>query len=107
MIDPEVPVGKAEIFPDASEGKWEPPDYTMKQIYDAIPPHCFRPNTFLSLGYVLRDFAFVLMLGLAATQIPASLSRICVTLLGSPMLSFKDRLHWSLGAGSRMRTWRS
>jgi fatty acid desaturase len=70
IIDLEVPTGKAGIVPEAPE-KWEPPDYTMKQIYDAIPSHCFQPNTLLSLGYVLRDFAFVLVLGLAATQIPS------------------------------------
>jgi len=44
-----------------------PPEYTMKDIYDAIPPHCFHPNTFLSLSYVLRDFTYVaVLMGLAA-----------------------------------------
>ena len=70
IMDSEVPTDKAEK-PPKDAGKWEPPDYTMKEIYDAIPPHCFRPNTLLSLGYVLRDFAFVATLALAATQIPS------------------------------------
>jgi hypothetical protein len=70
IMHSEVPADKAEETPKDA-GKWEPPDYTMKEIYDAIPPHCFRPNTLLSLGYVLRDFAFVATLALAATQIPS------------------------------------
>jgi fatty acid desaturase len=69
MMNSEVPADRAEKLPEDT-GKWEPPGYTMKEIYDAIPPHCFRPNTLLSLGYVLRDFAFVATLALAATQIP-------------------------------------
>jgi omega-6 fatty acid desaturase (delta-12 desaturase) len=70
MMNSEVPADRAEKIPEDT-GKWEPPGYTMKEIYDAIPPHCFRPNTLLSLGYVLRDFAFVATLALAATQIPS------------------------------------
>lgn len=47
-----------------------PPEYTMKEIYDAIPPHCLQPNTFLSLYYILRDYFFILILVSVATQIP-------------------------------------
>jgi fatty acid desaturase len=71
LIDAEVSADKVEKIPDAAADRWEPPDYTMKQIYDAIPPHCFEPHTLLSLGYMLRDFAIVVTLGLAATQIPS------------------------------------
>jgi omega-6 fatty acid desaturase (delta-12 desaturase) len=46
-----------------------PPEYTMKEIHDAIPAHCFRPNTLLSLGYVLRDFFFVACLATTAAYI--------------------------------------
>ncbi|RFU27521.1 hypothetical protein B7463_g8801, partial [Scytalidium lignicola] len=46
-----------------------PPEYSMKQIHDAIPPHCFKSNTLVSLGYVLRDCCFVFALMLGATQI--------------------------------------
>jgi len=46
-----------------------PPEYTMKDIYDAIPPHCLHPSTFLSLSYVLRDFTYVAVLMGLATQI--------------------------------------
>jgi omega-6 fatty acid desaturase (delta-12 desaturase) len=46
-----------------------PPEYTMKDIYDSIPPHCLHSNTLLSLCYVLRDFTFVSILIALATQI--------------------------------------
>jgi omega-6 fatty acid desaturase (delta-12 desaturase) len=35
---------------------YEVPEFTMKQIYAAIPAHCFRPSTARSLGYIARDF---------------------------------------------------
>jgi fatty acid desaturase len=47
----------------------------MKEIYAAIPPHCFHPNTLISLAYVFRDLAFTLALGLLAAQIPLLHSR--------------------------------
>ena len=48
-----------------------PPDYTIKQVHNAIPPHCFHPHTLRSLSYVLRDFAFVIVLAfVAARQVP-------------------------------------
>ncbi|RDW85092.1 hypothetical protein BP6252_02682 [Coleophoma cylindrospora] len=51
--------------------EFTPPEYTMKQIHDAIPVHCFKPNTLLSFSYILRDFFYALVLGsIAVTQIP-------------------------------------
>lgn len=38
---------------------FEVPDFTMKQIYDAIPPHCFRPSILRSMSYVVRDYALL------------------------------------------------
>ncbi|KAI9729192.1 MAG: hypothetical protein M1834_007099 [Cirrosporium novae-zelandiae] len=52
---------------------FEVPDFTMKQIYDAIPPHCFRPSTIRSMAYVVRDYIY---LG----------SLIYLTHLGTPLL---------------------
>jgi omega-6 fatty acid desaturase (delta-12 desaturase) len=34
------------------------PTFTMKQIHDAIPPHCFQPSTLRSMAYVVRDFFY-------------------------------------------------
>lgn len=48
-----------------------PPQYTIRDVHNAIPRHCFDRSTFRTLSYVLRDFAFVLALASAAvTQIP-------------------------------------
>ncbi|KAL2062431.1 hypothetical protein VTL71DRAFT_6697 [Oculimacula yallundae] len=48
---------------------FSPPTYTMKQIHDAIPPHCFERNTFRSLRYIVRDLLYVASLFSVATQI--------------------------------------
>ncbi|KAJ4420964.1 hypothetical protein N0V82_004006 [Gnomoniopsis sp. IMI 355080] len=53
---------------------FEPPDklYSMKDIHDAIPKHCFERNSLLSFGYMLRDFAMVFsLMWLAATFLPS------------------------------------
>lgn len=52
------------------EPVFTPPEYTMKDIYDAIPSHCLRSNTFTSLSYLARDVLFVGTLMGLATQIP-------------------------------------
>jgi len=52
------------------EALFTPPEYTMKDIYDAIPAHCFQRNTLLSLGYIIRDFLYAGSLAAIATQIP-------------------------------------
>lgn len=47
------------------------PDFTMKQIFAAIPPHCFKPSTVRSMAYVVRDFFYFSVLAYAAhTYIP-------------------------------------
>ena len=53
-----------------STGVFTPPEYTMKEILDAIPPHCFHSSTLLSIAYILRDFLLITTLILLATQIP-------------------------------------
>jgi omega-6 fatty acid desaturase (delta-12 desaturase) len=35
------------------------PDFTMKQIHDTIPAHCFQPSTPKSLAYVVRDYLYL------------------------------------------------
>ncbi len=46
-----------------------PPEYTMQEVHNAIPPHCFHSHTFLSLSYVLRDFAFAIALVFVAANL--------------------------------------
>jgi omega-6 fatty acid desaturase (delta-12 desaturase) len=48
---------------------FNPPEYTWKEIYAAIPTHCLKSNTLLSLSYVARDFLYVSLLFTLATQI--------------------------------------
>ncbi|TVY92850.1 Delta(12) fatty acid desaturase [Lachnellula willkommii] len=52
-----------------TERFFTPPTYTMKQIHDAIPAHCFQRNTLLSAAYVLRDFFLIAVLFYLSTQI--------------------------------------
>lgn len=42
---------------DTYGNKFEIPDYTIKQIRDAIPKHCFERSALRGLGYVARDLA--------------------------------------------------
>ncbi|KAH8801493.1 fatty acid desaturase-domain-containing protein [Xylogone sp. PMI_703] len=50
---------------------FELPDFTMKQIHDAIPPHCFKPSTLRSMAYVVRDYFYVsVLIYVAVTFIP-------------------------------------
>ncbi|KAI9742596.1 MAG: hypothetical protein M1818_003737 [Claussenomyces sp. TS43310] len=63
----EVPQQQQHV--DQNGHVFELPDFTMKQIYDAIPPHCFRPSTLRSMAYVFRDFAYASALIYAATYI--------------------------------------
>jgi omega-6 fatty acid desaturase (delta-12 desaturase) len=65
----EASTGTENDGPDGTKQFFAPPTYTMKDIYDAIPAHCFERNTFLSAFYVFRDFFYaVVLLGLS-TQI--------------------------------------
>ncbi|KAF8850300.1 oleate delta-12 desaturase [Acephala macrosclerotiorum] len=40
---------------DLNGNEFAVPNYTIKQIYDAIPRHCFERNVFRSLLYVFQD----------------------------------------------------
>ncbi|KAI5921528.1 Delta(12) fatty acid desaturase [Camillea tinctor] len=54
----------------------------INTIRKAIPPHCFVPSTWRSLGYVVRDFAMAGALGYAAlAYIPSVPNPIYRTLL--------------------------
>ncbi|RPB17324.1 hypothetical protein P167DRAFT_531573 [Morchella conica CCBAS932] len=40
---------------DTYGNEFKIPDFTIKQIHDAIPKHCFKSSTLRSMSYVLRD----------------------------------------------------
>lgn len=46
---------------DLYGNKFQLPDYTIKQIYDAIPPECFERNVFKSMSYVVQDIALIVV----------------------------------------------
>jgi omega-6 fatty acid desaturase / acyl-lipid omega-6 desaturase (Delta-12 desaturase) len=51
---------------------FELPDFTMKQIHDAIPAHCFQPSVLRSMAYVVRDFVYFSILVYLAGYIQPS-----------------------------------
>ena len=57
------------VIDEAVARNWEIPDFTIKEIRDAIPSHCFRRDTFRSFTYVIHDFAIIAVLGYLATFI--------------------------------------
>jgi len=46
-----------------------PPSFTIKELLDAIPKHCFERSAVRSFGYVAMDFAFIAALGTFAYHI--------------------------------------
>ncbi|GAO49951.1 hypothetical protein G7K_4087-t1 [Saitoella complicata NRRL Y-17804] len=58
-----------EVYRDTYGREWTPPTFTMKEIYEAIPAHCFERSNLHSYMFVARDFFYIICLGLAASQI--------------------------------------
>ncbi|KAH6576504.1 hypothetical protein BASA60_004498 [Batrachochytrium salamandrivorans] len=46
---------------------WTPPPFTLKDVRNVIPAHCFKRNTMRSLGYVLHDAVLLTVLFIAAS----------------------------------------
>ncbi|KAJ8327545.1 hypothetical protein O5D80_003902 [Batrachochytrium dendrobatidis] len=49
---------------------WKPPPFTLKQVRDAIPAHCFERNTLRSFSYIIHDGVLASILFYVATFIP-------------------------------------
>lgn len=60
---------KQPVVDEAVERGWEIPDFTIKEIREAIPAHCFKRDTLRSFTYVIHDFAIIAALAYAATWI--------------------------------------
>ena len=43
-----------------------PPPFTLADLKNAIPPHCYKKNTAKSVSYLIRDVAVVFGLAAAA-----------------------------------------
>ncbi|KAJ8663378.1 hypothetical protein O0I10_000617 [Lichtheimia ornata] len=72
-------VEQKPVIDEAIERSWDIPDFTIKEIREAIPPHCFRRDTFRSFTYVLHDIAIISLLAYLATfidTIPSAAVRI-------------------------------
>ncbi|KAI7888705.1 delta-12 fatty acid desaturase [Mucor mucedo] len=55
------------VIDEAIERNWEIPNFTIKEIRDAIPAHCFRRDTFRSFTHVLHDAIIMgILAGLAS-----------------------------------------
>jgi omega-6 fatty acid desaturase (delta-12 desaturase) len=56
---------------DLNGNEFQLPTFTMKEIHDAIPPHCFKPSVLRSMAYVFRDYFYLAtLIYLAVTYIP-------------------------------------
>lgn len=56
---------------DLNGNPFEVPDFTMKEIYAAIPAHCFKASTIHSLLYVARDISYLaIILALSLRLVP-------------------------------------
>ncbi|KAL2914914.1 hypothetical protein HK105_205456 [Polyrhizophydium stewartii] len=50
--------------------QYEQPPFTLKDVRDAVPAHCFKRDTLRSMGYVAHDLVLAAALFYAATFIP-------------------------------------
>ncbi|PRP82866.1 hypothetical protein PROFUN_04729 [Planoprotostelium fungivorum] len=57
------------VYKDGYGRDFQVPTFTMKEIYDAIPKHCFERDTLRSYRYVARDLVMVAALVFAASHI--------------------------------------
>ncbi|CAD6570099.1 MAG: Oleate hydroxylase fah12 [Alectoria sarmentosa] len=62
VLDQDVPDLDYGELVDTYGNEFKVPDYTIKQIRDAIPPHCFKRSALRGFAYIARD-----MLLLAST----------------------------------------
>ena len=75
-----APQAKEPQHIDLNGNVFELPTFTMKEIHDAIPAHCFKPSIIRSMAYVVRDFFYTSVLIYAATTY--------IPLLPNPYLRF-------------------
>ena len=66
MLAPTEPAIKRSTTLQATR----PLEYTMQDIHNAIPKHCFERDTLRSIRLVARDYAMVFVLLVCATLIP-------------------------------------
>ncbi|KAI8802232.1 delta-12 fatty acid desaturase [Cladochytrium replicatum] len=55
--------------PPSYVGAWSPPEFTVKELWDAIPSHCFKRDMLRSFSFVAWDVSWAVILFYAATHI--------------------------------------
>jgi len=65
---PEQTADGERIYAVEGMHKYVVPDFTIKDLLDAIPAHCFKRSAFRSSLYVIWDFALIAVLAYAVTQ---------------------------------------
>ncbi|KAL0093783.1 delta-12-fatty acid desaturase [Phycomyces blakesleeanus] len=53
---------------------WQVPDFSIKDIRNAIPAHCFERSTLRSFGYLFQDLLFIGLAGYSASWIDQTTS---------------------------------
>ena len=48
---------------------WTAPDFSIKQLRDAVPPHCFERSLVKSFSFLLWDLSWISILSMSATYI--------------------------------------
>ena len=65
----ETAAAKPKVYYDTYGREFHLPDFSIKEIYDAIPQHCFKRDGLRGLSYVARDLAIVFTFGYLASFI--------------------------------------
>ncbi|RGP81523.1 omega-6 fatty acid desaturase delta-12 desaturase, partial [Fusarium longipes] len=58
-VDIAKPKSEYGVMLDTYGNKFEVPDFTIKDIYNAIPKHCFKRSALKGYGYILRDIVLL------------------------------------------------
>nr|ALA48975.1 delta-12 fatty acid desaturase 2 [Umbelopsis isabellina] len=70
---------KQPVTDEAAQHGWEVPNFSIKEIREAIPAHCFERDTLRSFSYVAYDLSIIAALAYAASfidTIPYSWARV-------------------------------
>lgn len=58
-VDDSLTKNQAGVLLDTYGNEFKIPDYTIKQIRDAIPAHCFKRSALKGMAYIARDIALL------------------------------------------------
>ncbi|KAJ1920164.1 hypothetical protein H4219_001537 [Mycoemilia scoparia] len=73
LQDQKVTIKTYKGLPVNYNETYVPPDFTIKELRDCVPAHCFKRDTLKSFSYVFADLAGIAALGYLATFIDSHL----------------------------------